>query len=266
MSKKGKILLSVIVAISILILVTLGGLGIYVYVQHNGFNIKIAEWHIHYPSLEEREAATTDESEKEIEYTARITYEMPTDSVTDEDADTVISVIRNRLDALGQAEASVERKGKKKIVVKLTESDGLKDLSNSLIETAVLTLQDPEGNIVLEGADIANATAMYGSLTESGESQHYVQLSLKNSGIEKFAAATAAAAARTDGSNYLAIMLNEEVISMPAVNQEINSSSVVISGGFGDSEDCLELANLINAGRLPFKLTVTEAKKLRTKN
>lgn len=128
----------------------------------------------------------------------------------------------------------------------------------TLGQTAQLTFRDADGNIVLEGTDVAGATAAFGATSENGSSQHYVQLQLNDSGVEKFAAATAAAAARSQGENYISIMLDEEEISKPSVNEAINSSTCIISGGFSDSSETNELATLINSGNLPFSIKDVE--------
>lgn len=51
-------------------------------------------------------------------------------------------------------------------------------------------------------------------------------------GQKKFAEATGNIAARTDGTNIMAIVMDDQVISSPSVSSEIDNDSCVISGSF----------------------------------
>ena len=66
-----------------------------------------------------------------------------------------------------------------------------------------------------------------------------------------------AVAARTDGTNVMAIVMDDQVISAPSVSSKIDSDSCVISGSF-TRDSATELANLINAGQIPFSLKQVE--------
>lgn len=187
-----------------------------------------------------------------------ITYEAQADSVTDEQMQAVENVLRNRLDSLGYSEATVARQGEKKVRVEIPAIQDPQQAVEVLGQTAVLTFQDSDGNVVLEGADVASATAAYAAIDETGVSQHHVKLKLKDSGVDKFYQATTAAASKPSGSNYIAIMLDDEAISQPMVDSPINSNECVISGGFTDASETGELAALINSGNLPFSIQDVE--------
>lgn len=183
-----------------------------------------------------------------------ITYEAQAKTVTDEQMESVQNVLRSRLDALGYNEATVSLQGDKKVRVEIPAIQDPQQAVDTLGQTAVLTFRDSDGNIVLEGGDVASANAAYDAVDNTGVAVHHVKLKLKASGKDKFAQATSAAAAKTDGSNYIAIMLDETVISQPMVDSAINSTECVISGGFTDSAETAELAALINSGNLPFSI------------
>ena len=183
-----------------------------------------------------------------------ITYEAQTDSATDEQMESVQNVLRSRLDALGYNEATVSRQGEKKVRVEIPAIQDPQQAVDTLGQTAILTFRDSDGNIVLEGSDVASATAAYDAVDNTGAAVHHVKLKLKDSGKDKFAQATSAAASKPEGSNYIAIMLDEAVISQPRVEATINSTECVISGGFTDSSETAELAALINSGNLPFSI------------
>lgn len=221
-----------------------------------GINVNLFGWHISYPMALDEEYGIR--QGLDLVGGSSITYEAQADSVTDEEMDSVKNVLRRRLDALGYSEATVSRQGEKKVRVEIPAIQDPQQAVTTLGQTAKLTFRDSDGNVVLEGADVKSAAARYGKTSETSPDQHYVELVLENSGIDKFAQATAAAAAKTDGKNYIAIMLDEEVISQPSVETTINSATCVISGGFTDSSETSELATLINSGNLPFSIKDVE--------
>jgi protein-export membrane protein SecD len=85
-------------------------------------------------------------------------------------------------------------------------------------------------------------------------------LTFTDEGREKFKEATKDAANRDDGDNYIAIVMDDEVVSSPTVDSSkyastgIDSDSAIISMGSGDSEDAIYLASIIAAGQMPFNL------------
>ena len=221
-----------------------------------GINVNLFGWHISYPMALDEDYGIR--QGLDLVGGSSITYEAQADSVTDEEMDSVKNVLRRRLDALGYSEATVSRQGEKKVRVEIPAIQDPQQAVETLGQTAKLTFRDSDGNVVLEGADVKSAAARYGKTSETAPDQHYVELVLENSGIDKFAQATAAAAAKTDGKNYIAIMLDEEVISQPSVQTTINSATCVISGGFTDSSETSELATLTNSGNLPFSIKDVE--------
>ena len=187
-----------------------------------------------------------------------ITYEAQADNVTEEQMQSVENVLRNRLDSLGYSEATVARQGDKKVRVEIPAIQDPQQAVETLGQTAVLSFQDSDGNVVLEGVDVESATAAYEATDETGVAQHHVKLKLKDSGVDKFYEATTIASSKPSGSNYIAIKLDETVISQPTVQNPINSSECVISGGFTDASETGELAALINSGNLPFSIQHVE--------
>ncbi len=227
------------------------------YIALFGFNIQMFGWHISYPSALDEENGIR--QGLDLVGGSVITYEAQTETAEDSDMESVVSVLRERLDSLGYSEATVTRQGDKKVRVEIPAIQDPEEAVQTLGQTAQLSFRDADGNVVLEGTDVAKATAAFGPVTENGASVHHVQLQLNNSGVDKFAKATAAAAARKgDQTNFIAIMLDDNIISQPMVDEAINSSTCVISGGFTDSSQSQELAMLINSGNLPFSIKDVE--------
>ena len=120
-------------------------------------------------------------------------------------------------------------------------------------ETAMLTFCEGSENnqtVILKGSeDVKKATA---GLDENN--QYIVQLELTDSGTSKFAEATA----RLKGST-ISIWMDDTMISAPTVNDAITNGIAMISG-IGGADEATDLANKINAGSLPFALSVDESK------
>lgn len=191
-----------------------------------------------------------------------ITFEAESDKVTAEQMDTVASVMRRRLDASGYTEATVSIQGEKRVRIEIPSVSNPDEAIELLGKTAQLKFVDADGNVVLDGSDIKKAVKKFGQLGETSASENYVELTFNKDSISKFAEATKNAAGKTDGKNFIAIMLDDEVVSQPSVSSEyaatgINSETAVISGSF-TPESATDLANLISAGQLPFGLKVVE--------
>lgn len=119
-------------------------------------------------------------------------------------------------------------------------------------ETALLTFcrnEDSE-DVILSGAeDIAKAQA---GVDEDGN--YVVYLTFTDAGTSKFATATAELVGST-----ISIWMDDEMISAPTVNTAITDGNAYISG-MADADEAKELADKINAGSLPFALTVDDSK------
>lgn len=217
-----------------------------------GLNITVFDYDIKYPDALDEDWGIR--QGLDLVGGSAITYEAQADTVTEEQMKSVENVLRNRLDSLGYSEATVSRQGDKKVRVEIPAIQDPQQAVETLGQTAVLTFQDSDGNVVLEGSDIDSATAAYGQVDSQGSAAHYVRLNLKDSGVDKFYQATSAAASKPSGSNYISIMLDDQEISRPSVSQAINSTECIISGGFTDASETGQLAALINSGNLPFSI------------
>ena len=222
-----------------------------------GMNISVFDYNISYPDALDKDWGIR--QGLDLVGGSVITYEAQADNVTDEQMQSVENVLRNRLDSLGYNEATTSRQGEKKIRIEIPAIQDPQEAVNTLGQTAVLTFKDSDGKTVLQAEDVDSATAAYGEVDDKGTTAHYVKLKLNSSGVDKFYQATQAAAAKkTDNKNYIAIMLDDKVISQPMVDNAINSQDCIISGGFNDATETGELAALINSGNLPFSIKDVE--------
>ena len=170
----------------------------------------------------------------------------------------VQKVIRQRLTDKGFTEATVTLTGDNRVTVEIPQITNPEEAVQTLGTTAQLTFVDADGKEWLTGSDIKKATYGYGRPTGNEVTDvHYVQVQFTSEGQKKFAEATGNIAARTDGTNIMAIVMDNQVISSPSVSSQIDSDSCVISGSF-TRDSASELADLINAGQIPFSLKQVE--------
>lgn len=119
-------------------------------------------------------------------------------------------------------------------------------------ETALLTFcrNEDKEDVILSGAqDIDRAQA---GVDEDGN--YVVYLYFTDSGKSKFATATA----ELVGSK-ISIWMDDQEISAPTVNEAITDGTAYING-MEDADAAKALADKINAGSLPFALTVDNSK------
>ena len=236
-----------------------------------GLNLNMFGYKIEYPSALDADYGIR--QGLDLVGGSAITYEAQTEGMElsaeelDSSMESVKNVLRNRLDSLGYSEATVSRQGENRVRVEIPSIQDPEEAVRTLGQTAKLTFQDSQGNVVLEASAVKSAAARFGQTSETGAAQHYVELNLNSDGVEAFAAATKNAASKPQGENFIAIMLDDQVISQPSVGSEyassgINSESCVISGGFTDASQTSELAALINSGNLPFSIKDVEIRSI----
>lgn len=180
----------------------------------------------------------------------------------DEAVEKAINIMRKRLDGMNQNEATVSKVGTDSIRIEIPGVTNPEDAVKTLGSTAKLVFQDSDGNVVVEGKDVKSAQAIYGQLNQNSVgSEWYVSLEFNEAARASFADATERMAAKkADGTNYIAIKLDEDTISRPSVEQRIDDTNCVISGSF-DEAGAKELATLISSGQLPVAF---EEKELRS--
>ena len=119
-------------------------------------------------------------------------------------------------------------------------------------ETALLTFcrNEDKDDVILSGAqDIKSATA---GVNENGE--YVVYLEFTDTGSAKFSTATSELVGQK-----ISIWMDDQEISAPTVNTAITNGMAYIDG-MANADEAKELADKINAGSLPFALTVDDSK------
>ena len=196
--------------------------------------------------------------------------------------DRAVEVIRNRIDAFGVREPSIQKQGEDEVVVQLpgvTDRGRALDLigKTALLEFKLVSddaekLKEalagtvPEGfellrseedneplllekNAVLTGDGLSDASVRF---DQSSFNQPVVSLQFNPDGAKKFAEITAA-----NVGKRLAIVLDGKVQSAPRIKEAIPSGEAVISGRFS-SEQAQDLAIVLKVGALPAPMYVEE--------
>lgn len=183
------------------------------------------------------------------------------------DMDAVVNSISKRINVLGVSEPSISVEGDNRVRVQLagvTDQDSAREMIGT---TANLTFRDVDDN---ELADSSILTEGGASLAYDENGKPVVSLKIKDQSA--FGEMTKNVSQKTSGENIMVIWLDyaegdsykEEAakaakgeepryISAASVNSEI-SGDCQISGNFTE-EEARELANLINSGSLPVKMT-----------
>ena len=178
--------------------------------------------------------------------------------ITDEDMDAAKAIIETRLVNNNITDYEVYNDNSNhQIIVRFPwaaeESDfdaaaAVKELG----ETALLSFcrnEDSKDVILSGGNDIDRAQA---GVDENGN--YVVYLYFTDSGKSKFATATKELVGKK-----ISIWMDDQMIQAPTVNEAITGGTAYITGMAG-SEEAKALADKINAGSLPFALTVDNSK------
>ena len=170
-----------------------------------------------------------------------VLMEIQDENVTKEDLEKTRQLIDLRVNKLGVAETTVTVEGDRRIRVEIPGEYDSKDLVDSLSKTGNLTFKDADGNEVLNGTDVDEASVVINSSSNAP----VVSLKLTDEGAKKFAEATEA-----NLHKKISIYMDDEEISSPTVNAVITDGNAIIEGS-GSLDEAKNLAGLINAGALP---------------
>ncbi len=186
--------------------------------------------------------------------------------VTPEVMQSIISVVRNRVDGLGVAEPLIQKKGDRQIVVELPGIED-PDRARAMIgKTAHLKFQEqgaPAPQAAKPGAPATPVwvdTGLDGSMLRSAKAEPnpgmgggwVVTIKFDQQGAKLFGDITSRNVGRP-----VAMVLDDKVISAPNVNEPILNGDAVISGDFS-AKEAQDVAVQLNAGALPVPLEEIE--------
>lgn len=164
--------------------------------------------------------------------------------------------LERRANETGVAEPEITTEGKNRIRVKIAGVTDESKVREILKTPAKLTFRSAVGcdaaagycKTELVGDDFVEGGANIQQTKIGGW-----EITMKLKDADKFGSVTKQIAAIVP-NNQLAIYMDETLVSAPAVDQTINSDSAVITGDF-TREEAKDLADKINLGALPLKLT-----------
>jgi len=168
---------------------------------------------------------------------------------TSAELDSARSILELRLDSknITEREITVDKTHNRIIVRYPTKTTDPVAEIERLGATAKLTFVDPDGAVVIEGADVKESYAAY------QESSAVVVLTLNADGAKKFSDATG----RLIGDT-ITIKMDDQTISSPTVKVQITDGNAIIDG-MADMIEAKDLADKINAGALPFAIKATSS-------
>ena len=178
--------------------------------------------------------------------------------ITDADMDSAKAIIETRLVNNNITDYGVYAdNNNKQIIVRFPWAADESDFDaaaavQELGETALLKFcrNEDKDDVILSGAaDIKSAQP---GLDE--DNNYVVYLNFTDAGTAKFAEATKEMLNKT-----ISIWMDDQEISAPTVNSVITNGNAYING-MKDAEEAKALADKINAGSLPFALTVDDSK------
>ena len=168
--------------------------------------------------------------------------------------ESVLEVMRNRLDNAGYTEALAYLYGDDMLVIELPSVEDPTSEATNFMQTAKLEFKiNGSSTASLTGEDVASAKP--GTQQGSTGLEYVVMLELTTEGAKKFANATKTCALN---KKTLDIYVDGVCISSPSVDSQYASSGItggeaVISGSF-TAESAKALANNIDAGALRYNL------------
>ena len=118
-----------------------------------------------------------------------ITYQTVEENPSSEDMADTVYKLQQRVSQYS-TEASVYQEGNNRIAIEIPGVNDANVILEELGQPGTLEFQDPSGNVVLEGTDIADAQAGAQQTSTTGATEYVVQLTMTDDGAEKFAQAT----------------------------------------------------------------------------
>ena len=193
------------------------------------------------------------------------------EELTSDDLQKTYSAIVNRIDTLGVSEPVITIEGDNLIRIQLPGVSNEEEARERISTTAVLSFRDVNDNLLMT-SDVLGRNGATAEPNQQKPATYQVKLSIKNTA--KFYDVTKELSKKEQPNNLMVTWLdfedgkdsyesqkencgndgNMKCISAAGVNEGLSSSDVVITGNFSQ-EEAQKLAELINSGSLPTKLT-----------
>lgn len=191
-------------------------------------------------------------------------------SITDQTMAQSIEIVSRRVNESGTKEPIIQRQGENRILVQLPGINDPEYIKKLLGKTAKLTFhmvsetgegmsvrkvpmrENPAETIPLNRRPLMTGDMLVNAQPSFQEGAPVVSFKLNAVGAKRFCAVTS-----ENVGKLFAVVLDNEVITAPRINEPICGGSAVISGSFTVQESS-DTAILLRAGALPTSLTVVE--------
>lgn len=182
-----------------------------------------------------------------------------------------IEIVRRRIDELGTTEPAIQRQGERRILIQAPGADA-EELKALVGTTAKLTFhlvanseEAERRNLIslpfaedqFRNATIYKRPELTGDMLDNAQPNFQdgapvISFRFNNVGARRFCNLT-----RKHTNEPFAIVLDEQIISAPNINEPICGGAGIISGGFTVAE-ANQLAMLLRSGALPAPMSVVE--------
>lgn len=178
-----------------------------------------------------------------------ITYEVAgEEEPSSEDMADTLYKLQKRVEVYS-TEALVYQEGSNRINIEIPGVSDANEILEELGKPGSLVFTDEEGNVVLNGTDIAEAQPATQE-DSMGNTEFVVALTMTKEGTVKFAEATKKAAPNQE---IIYIIYDDEIVSAPAVQTAITDGQCVIQG-MASYEEAESLSSVIRIGGLKLEL------------
>ena len=169
------------------------------------------------------------------------------------------AVIDNRVNQMGVAESSVTIEGSDRIRVEIPGAEDADEAIKAVGKTAQLKFVLADGSLVVDGSHVKDAQI-------ATDGSHYkIELEFDSEGASLFEEGTRTALDKTvtpsiEGmtADQIAIVLDDEIIVHPNVQQVISGGQCEVTGGY-TKEEASTTAALIRGGALPVDLVEVQS-------
>lgn len=169
------------------------------------------------------------------------------------------AVIDNRVNQMGVAESSVTIEGSDRIRVEIPGAEDADEAIKAVGKTAQLKFVLADGSLVVDGSHVKDAQI-------ATDGSHYkIELEFDSEGASLFEEGTRTALNKTvtpsiEGmtADQIAIVLDDEIIVHPNVQQVISGGQCEVTGGY-TKEEASTTAALIRGGALPVDLVEVQS-------
>lgn len=172
-----------------------------------------------------------------------VLMEIQEDNVSSDVRQRTKQLLELRVNKIGVAETVVTEEGDKRIRIDIPGAYDSNEIVEDLSKTGNLEFRDSDGNVLLTGKDVKEATAVLDST-----SSPVVSLEFNDDGKEKFAEVTA-----NNIGNAISIYMDDELVSSPVVQSAITDGKAVING-MSSMDEATKLAGVISSGALPVEI------------